>query len=300
MPTIPQNQIDLFIASATDASPKHQIELMSRNWFSLSKQKRIEPIKHIFGNNSVIISADKKYGLANIWDNDILIFIAAQYMKSMNEHSNDPDYVPGRTFQFSGYEYFSFIGKKRYGGKGYKDLWNGLQRLHHTFVETNLNHGEEEKTHSFNWITDIKQMKENGRHRGYEIKIADWLYDAVVGKKLVLTLDRDYFTIAGGLERFLYLFARKTAGYQQGGWSEGLKSIYKKSGTRMSYSEFSRKIRTIIKNNSILGYDIEPVEYQSEKGINFMRDSQFVRMVSEGRKTKGANKWRKVIKKLDL
>ena len=242
MVKLPQGQMDLFIASASDVSPKSHQDLMARNWFSLAKQKRIAPIEHHFNDSWVKVTGNPKHGLATIFDNDVLIFVIAQYMSAIN--NNIPT---GRRFQFTGYEFFQFIGRKKFGGKGYADLWASLERLHNTFVETNIRLGDSARNHSFNWLSEIKQTVENGRHRGYEIVIPEWLYSSVVNDKLVLTLDNGYFDIKGGLERWVYLFARKTSGWQTGGWSESLHSIYLKSGSRSTFSEFkSHLYRNIV------------------------------------------------------
>ena len=198
----------------------------------------------------------------------------------------------GRRFQFTGYEYFKFIGKNKFGGKGYDDLWRALERLHHTFVETNIRMDNSNRHHSFNWLSEIKQVKDGNTHKGYEIVIPDWLYESVVEKKIVLTLDDDYFKIRGGLERWLYLFARKSSGYNTGGWSEGLFSIYQKSGSKSSFSEFKRSISAIIKRGGVLGYKISPISYKRQKGLYFIRDNELVELTSQKRQRRGANKWR--------
>ena len=287
MARIPVGQFDLFIASASEVSPKEHRDLMARNWFSLAKQKRTEPIQHTFGENWVKITGDDSYGIATIFDNDVLLFVISQYMSAIN--NNIPT---GRRFQFTGYEYFKFIGKNKFGGKGYDDLWRALERLHHTFVETNIRMDNSNRHHSFNWLSEIKQVKDGNTHKGYEIVIPDWLYESVVEKKIVLTLDDDYFKIRGGLERWLYLFARKSSGYNTGGWSEGLFSIYQKSGSKSSFSEFKRSISAIIKRGGVLGYKISPISYKRQKGLYFIRDNELVELTSQKRQRRGANKWR--------
>ena len=287
MARIPVGQFDLFIASASEVSPKEHQDLMARNWFSMAKQKRTQPIQHSFGDNWVKITADDSYGIATIFDNDVLLFVISQYMSAIN--NNIPT---GRRFQFTGYEYFKFIGKNKFGGKGYDDLWRALERLHHTFVETNIRMDNSNRHHSFNWLSEIKQVKDGNTHKGYEIVIPDWLYESVVEKKIVLTLDDDYFKIRGGLERWLYLFARKSSGYNTGGWSEGLFSIYQKSGSKSSFSEFKRSISAIIKRGGVLGYKISPISYKRQKGLYFIRDNELVELTSQKRQRRGANKWR--------
>jgi len=294
MARIPQSQIDLFIATASDISPKSHQDLMARNWFSLSKHKRLKPIKHSYQDNWVNITGSDKHGIATIFDNDVLIFVIGQYMNALNHGMKT-----GRRFQFTGYEFFKFTGKKKFGGKGYTDLWKSLQRLHNTFVETNIRLGNTNTNHSFNWLSEIKQIHDGTTHRGYEIVIPEWIYESITNKKMVLTLDDDYFKIRGGLQRWLYLFARKTSGWQSGGWSEGIESIYRKSGSTGTLSEFKRKMRNIATKNNLLGYNIELVvdggRKENQLGLYFLRKNQLIEMIAEEKPAssrRGAIKWR--------
>ena len=49
---------------------------------------------------------------------------------------------------------------------------------------------------------------------GIELIVPDWFYRAVLDDALVLTIDREYFGLTGGLERWLYRIVRKHAGHQ--------------------------------------------------------------------------------------
>ena len=289
MAVIQTNQLDLFIASATDVSPKNHQDLMARCWFNLSKKKRTTPIEHKFNESWVKISADEKYGIATIFDNDILIFTIAQLMAAVNSKKDT-----GRRFQFTGYEYLKFIGRKHTGGKAYKDIWSSLERLHHTFVETNIRMGTSKRSHSFNWLSEIKQLEDNGTHRGYEIVIPEWLYSSVVNDKMVLTLDGNYFSIKGGLERWLYLFARKSAGKQLNGWNENIKLIYEKSGSTGSWSEFNRSIKKILLDNKLLGYTLSTTAWNKETAIHFMNRKLTIDGKTAIRRTNGAKQFRNV------
>jgi len=288
MARLPTSQRDLFIPSVSDTSPKELQDFMAHNWFSLSKQRRVEPIEHRFGDSWIKITGDPKWGIANIFDNDLILFVISSWLKKLNEGGTIE-----RRFYFTGYEYFTFLGKDRYGGTGYKDLWKSMERLHHTFVSTNIRQGNTARHHSFNWLSEIKQLKDGDTHRGYSVFMPDWIYDSVKNKKLILTLDEEYFNIRGGLERWLYLFARKSAGWQTGGWAEGLDSIYKKSGSKGTFTEFKRSINKLVKRGNFLGYTIEPIDYQKQSGLWFQRDSELVKLASTHRKRRGATKWRK-------
>jgi len=91
----------------------------------------------------------------------------------------------------------------------------------------------------------------------------------------------------------LYLFARKSAGWQTTGWAEGLDSIYKKSGSKGTFTEFKRSINKLVKRGNFLGYTIERIDYQRQSGLWFQRDSEIVKLASTHRKRRGATKWRK-------
>ena len=45
----------------------------------------------------------------------------------------------------------------------------------------------------------------------------DWLYWVVLDDALVLTIDREYFALTGGVEGWLYRVVRKHAGRQAHG-----------------------------------------------------------------------------------
>ena len=57
-------------------------------------------------------------------------------------------------------------------------------------------------------------------------------------------------------ERWLYLFARKSSGYNADGWVENIESIHLKSGSKTTLHEFRRQIRKILSKGKLLGYDI--------------------------------------------
>ena len=50
---------------------------------------------------------------------------------------------------------------------------------------------------------------------GLELILPDWFYAGVLNEALVLTIDRAYFDLTGGLERWLYRLVRKHGGRQE-------------------------------------------------------------------------------------
>jgi plasmid replication initiation protein len=71
---------------------------MERPFFSLAKRKRLKPIDYVSpdGKIWVKVAGHQDYGMATIWDADILIWAASALMelreKGANDaHSADPD-----------------------------------------------------------------------------------------------------------------------------------------------------------------------------------------------------------------
>ena len=254
-------QGDLFVANLQDIRTKHARELMETNWVALTKQRRKKDIHYTWNNGQSYLRVYNKtdYGIANIWDMDIILYCISQLTAS---HSRGGRIGTG--LWFSGGDFLSFIGRsgKSRGGKAYSEIWDKLNRLHTTHIETNVRSTAGQHEWKFNWVSSIKQgIDTNGKHRGYEVHIADWLVEAVRNKSLLLTLDNDYFSLTGGIERWLYLFCRKAAGRQKSGWTESYRSLWHKSGLESSYSDFCKQVRRIIQKTEgkLLNYHISEV-----------------------------------------
>jgi plasmid replication initiation protein len=59
--------------------------------------------------------------------------------------------------------------------------------------------------HRFSWINKWKERADaHGHPLGLELIVPDWFYTVVLDDALVLTIDRAYFDLTGGLERWLY------------------------------------------------------------------------------------------------
>ena len=65
--------------------------------------------------------------------------------------------------------------------------------------------------------------------------MSKWLYNAVQSKE-VLTINRDYFRLSGGLERRLYELARKHCGHQPE-WSVSIDTLQPGTEVTVSYEE---------------------------------------------------------------
>jgi len=246
-----QPSLFAFVANAAFVPTKGMEPLMGTSWFSMEKTPRKTPITHEYKNYFVEISPGK-HGIATYWDQDVLLFAISQLIQGIKDGR---EIIP--KVNFTGYDFFRHTQQRWVGKKSYDALQNALRRLQSTTIRTNIKANgkviDAEKGTS--WITGYRTVIDDDGKTYFQIDIPDHLFDWVQNKRNWLTLDSSYFSIMGGVERFVYLWCRKAAGYNNGDfWEESFTSLYEKSGTTNTIIKFRYKLRQIIKFQSIPGY----------------------------------------------
>ena len=67
-----------------DIAPRDVQDLMAYPFFSLAKSPRVAPIDFRMGELTIRVDATPEYGMATIWDADILIWAASQIIAARN------------------------------------------------------------------------------------------------------------------------------------------------------------------------------------------------------------------------
>ena len=208
------SQPDLFIALPSDIPARDQQDLMERPFFSLSKNKRTIPIEYEVGENYIKVTAPEAYGMATIWDADILIWAASQITEALSR-----ELKTSRFFRLSAYDLLTFIHRGT-SGRDYQELKAALDRLKSTSIVTSIRQGKRKERHHFSWLNEWKEItNDQGRSLGLEFILPDWLYDGIINQRLVLSINPAYFDLTSGIERWLYRVVRKHGGRQKTGWS---------------------------------------------------------------------------------
>ena len=251
-----QNQPDSFIAYLTDFPWKDQRETMERPFFSLSKGKRIKPIEYTSPDGKIWVKVEghQAYGMATIWDADILIWAASQVINLVERgYENIP-----RTLRFAPYDLLKALGRSPKGKEHYNRLRAGLDRLAYTAVKTNIRSGGLKKTASFHWLDGWQEFldEQTGQSKGMALTVPDWLYQGILMKGGTLTIHPKYFDITGGFERWLYRVARKHAGMQEHGFFISIPTLYEKSGSDGTYRRFKHEIRKIVERDKMPEYHL--------------------------------------------
>jgi plasmid replication initiation protein len=254
------SQFDLFVPVISDLPLRDQRETMERPFFSLSKRKRLSPIEYVSPDRSiwVEVNAVPKYGMATIWDADVLIWAASVLAELQGRGVND---IP-RTLNFHPYDLLRTIQRET-GGVNYDRLREALARLQSTTIRTNIRATGKRKVRQFSWIESWSEVtdEETGITRGMSLTLADWLHEGILMEGGVLAIHPDYFGITGGRERWLYRVARKHAGGNGGeGFTISLPTLFEKSGAEGTYRRFKFELQRIAKEDALPQFHLKWLE----------------------------------------
>jgi plasmid replication initiation protein len=162
-------QPDLFAANFADIPIRDQRDTMERPFFSLAKKPRFAPIDYHVGETWVEVSANPKFGIATIWDADILIWASTRITEAL-----DRGVPPSRVIHLHSHNLLKAI-RRPTGGEHYKRLRAALDRLTHTASRTNIRAGGKKKAASFHWLESWTEVTDEatGETTGMTLTLPD-------------------------------------------------------------------------------------------------------------------------------
>jgi plasmid replication initiation protein len=265
-------QFDLFLPNIVGLRFRDQKDTMERPFFSLSKSKRMKPIEYQNDNDGIFVTVQphQDYGMATIWDADVLIWAASVLSDMKNRGVNE---IP-RELKFQPHDLLRVIGRAT-GGKDYAQLRGALDRLKSTIITTNIRVARgNTKRIIFSWIdqwVDLidSQTKES---RGLSLTLSDWFYRGVTEEGGVLSIDPAYFSISGGRERWLYRVARKHAGGNGAeGFAISMPTLFEKSGAEGTYRRFKFEMLRIVARNDLPSFLLTLSQGEGEPLLHMVR-----------------------------
>src|SRR6204780_585140 len=207
-----REQLELFRALPGDLAPRDAQDLMAYPFFSLAKTHRTTPIDYRLNDIAIRVEAVPEHGMATIWDADVLIWAASQIVQA-----RDSGLRTSRLMVTTPQEILPFP-RRGTSARDYHRLKAALDRLQSTAVATSLRQITERRMHRFSWINEWTERADaHGNADGIDLIMPDWFYRAVLDDALVLTIDREYFKLTGGLERWLYRLVGKHPGNKWAG-----------------------------------------------------------------------------------
>ena len=245
------SELEVFQSLPGRLATRDAQDLMAYPFFSLAKSKRTVPITFRTKEISLRVEGTHEHGIATIWDADVLIWAASQIVEA-----RDQGLPTSRLMATTPYEILRFVGRGT-GINQYDRLRAALDRLQSTTIATSMRQVAMRRLHRFSWINEWKERAdEAGRPHGISLILPDWFYTGLLDPSLILTLDPVYFTLSGGIERWLYRLVRKHAGRQPAGWQFEFRHLYAKSGSVMRASDFARYLRRIAFAQALPGYQL--------------------------------------------
>jgi plasmid replication initiation protein len=254
-------QFEMFftLPDFSDISLRDYQETMQRPFFSLSKKKRVKPIEYVSPDKSVTVhvSANPEYGMATIWDADIMIYLAS-HLNELRERGEN-DLSPTIRVQPG-----DLLKRICWGvsGRAYERLIGALDRLQATTIKTNIRANSKTRETTFSWIDSYTHLVDERTQRslGMEITLSKWFFDGVMDKRNVLAISPFYFEITSGLGKWLYRASRKHAGGNGAdGFTIGFETLHQKSGSESSLPSFKNKILELARANALPEINLEVI-----------------------------------------
>lgn len=252
-------QPDLFHAQAIHGltSFRDDVDLMSHPFSSIEKGRTeaMVLVDRTARAETRIKVTGADYGIATVWDNDILIYLRTQVAIAMNRGE-----APTRRMRFNVYDLLRAT-KRGTGKTGYEAFRSALQRLKATTIITNISADGLTLDQGVNWINDytfVSRTTAGGRivMSACEIEVSEWTWQMMQQARRMLAIDQAYFEITGGLERKLYGILRRHLG-QQSIWHIGLERLQELTGSSAPAKKFRYNMRRIVSEQSIPGFVLE-------------------------------------------
>lgn len=245
------------------------IDLMEFPFLSLSKNRK-SPIIYESpdGTQKIKISRHTGHFLASIYDWDIILVIAGQVQKALNNGSD----IPSQKMTIPRHELLKALHKHD-GKKERKDLEKSLARLQVTGISTTVNNKDYRHKEGFGFIDSwgYLERKNNREMRIVRITLSEWLYELCCTKGALLKTEQSYFELTSGLKKFLYRTARKHAGKNKNGWMFTIEGLYEKSGSEREFKKFKSDLKIAILENDIPEYSLEWIEKERKSSVLFKR-----------------------------
>jgi plasmid replication initiation protein len=249
----------MFRVIAGDVPLRDDREAMALPLVSLAKRKRTAPIewRSPDGARYVQVTANATYGMATIWDLDVLLWAVSQLNEAVERKT-----PTARTLRCHPHDLLRAIGRGS-SGQDYRELEAALDRLTSTTIKTNARTGAGSRADTFHLVEQATHERdESGRSKALQVTVPEWVYAGVIQDREVLAISPTYFEIRSGIARWLYRLVRRQAGTQEAGWSWTFRHLHARSGSAQPLNQFSRDLRKVITANELPEYRLTEIQGQ--------------------------------------
>ena len=221
---------------------RNERNLMLYPFCSTSKRKRLNPIKYQSADSSryLEVTANYTYGMAKIWDFDILRYA----LSKAGEIARITEVFP-ETVEFSGYEVLKAIGRIP-EGKNYRWLRDALARLCGTLYKGNIFPAPENErvNHTFTLISATWE-DETGKLERISITFDKRLIESIRLNCGLLAINPDVLKEEAGIKKRLLELVQVSKS-NKSAWSVGLKRLASLCAHEGELKEFKRQLKSYV------------------------------------------------------
>jgi hypothetical protein len=233
---------------------KSDIFTMEYPIFALDGKAKDSPLHYEHNGITIevtVMENSEGIGRATVKDKEILMFCLTEMM-------NKDVFVKEKMYMasFTIYDFLKSVGRG-VSGANYKQVFDGLKRLSHTYVLTNHLFNGRRNYKSFSLI-DKYEVSETLGYSTITITLGSWLTrQATDSTKKILTLRANYLTLTRPFERRVYELCRKFCGSKKT-FDIGIDNFRKRMTPNTTLREFTRLIKAICdgKKGLLLNYKI--------------------------------------------
>ena len=282
----------MFIVRAFEPPLRDNRDVMEYPFLSLQK-KRTKPIEFKNSKVSIEVHAPPKFGIATIWDWDLIIFAASHLNEAIEQGG-----ATSSKIRFAPHDALRQM-QRATGGRDYRELAQSIRRLRVTTVITNVRYDDDAgEERPFSWLASYAIPKKYSPSimtpedphgdpdpaQPWEIELPPWLYNAILRRREILAVHPDYFDLTGGIERWLYRLARKAVPDKGGfpGISFRMETLLARSGSSRPLRNFAVDVRRIAERQSLPEYDIAINRDGPHELVTFVRNHGKSRRLPRG------------------
>lgn len=217
---------------------RNERNLMLFPFCSTAKAKRVKGIRYVSadGKRWLHVTANHDYGMAKIWDFDILRFA----LSKAGEIALQVGYFPA-SVEFSGYECLKALGRNPESGSNLKWVKEGLRRLCLTGYSGNIFRENEKITEIFTLIK-ASYTDQSGKLERINISFDERLVESVRYSKGLLVIDPNLIREEAGIKKRLLELVAVSIG-KEATWTVGLERLQAMCAHEGELKGFKRQLK---------------------------------------------------------
>lgn len=218
---------------------KNERNLMLYPFCSTSKRKRISPIDYVSDDGSrwLQVTANNTYGMAKIWDFDILRFVFSKISTIENETGLYPS-----TVTFTAYECLKALSRDPKAGKNIQWLRDALDRLTGTTYKGNIFKQEANRITAFTLIK-YDYIAVSGNIGKIVIALDERLLESIRGANNLLKINEMLIREEAGIKKRLFELVEASI-HENNEWKISLNHLQRLCANDWLLSRFKFELTT--------------------------------------------------------